>query len=125
MPSLFFKPLSLPECLHVLRQTHVTRAAFTNGDRPYLIPMTFLMDAEGDTPVICLCMPPTGRKAAYVAACPRVCLEFEDPGCAWVDVVLVEGEARAAGLDENAGVYLRIAAQDISGRRFFLPADGE
>lgn len=121
MPGLTFQELTRMECLDVLRQTAVTRAAFTDGSAPYLVPMAFLLDAEGLAPVIRLCMPDTGRKVECLCRCDRVCLEFERPGCAWVDVVLVEGQAFPEAWEKGAGLALRVRAEDMSGRRFFLP----
>lgn len=119
--GLTCRELSYLECLEVLRSTSLTRAAFTDGDAPYVVPMGFLLDAEGATPVIRLAMPPTGRKAACLAEHPRLCLEFEAPGCAWADVVLLEGEAVPDRWDEAGGIVLHVPAQALSGRRFFLP----
>ena len=112
------------ECWQVLRDVAVTRAAFTDGERPYLVPMAFQRSFDGATPVIWLCMPDHGRKVDCLRACGRVCLEFEQPGCAWVDVVLAEGEAALAAWEKDAGMVLHVRAEMLSGRRFFLP-EGE
>ena len=119
--GLICQELNYLECLAVLRSTSLTRAAFTDGDAPYVVPMGFLLDAEGITPVIRLCMPASGRKADCLAKHPRVCLEFESPGCAWADVVLLEGEAVPDLQDEENRLLLHIPAESLSGRRFFLP----
>ena len=67
MPSLTYQPLSAVQCLDVLRSAHVTRAAFTDGTRPYIVPMAFQLEAEGTTPLIYLCMPDKGRKVDCLA----------------------------------------------------------
>lgn len=121
MPSLVYQELSRAECLDVLRRTAVTRAAFTDGDMPYLVPMAFLLDAEGEVPLIRLCMPDHGRKVDCLCRCDRICLEFEQPGCAWVDVVLLEGQACPDAWEKGEGIALHVPAEEISGRRFFLP----
>lgn len=110
------------DCLAVLRAVSVTRAAFSDGGRPYVVPMAFQLDAEGMTPVICLCMPAEGRKEDCLRQCPQVCLEFEAPSCAWVDVVLLEG--RAERQEWGGGLVVRVRAERLSGRRFFLQEDG-
>ncbi|MBQ7850812.1 MAG: pyridoxamine 5'-phosphate oxidase family protein [Clostridia bacterium] len=115
------RELSFLECLEVLRSTSLTRAAFTDGDAPYVVPMGFVLDAHGLMPVIRLCMASGGRKAACLAKRTRVCLEFESPGCAWADVVLLEGEAVTDLWDEECGGVLHVTAEALSGRRFFLP----
>ena len=121
MPQLVYQPLSAVECLEVLRAAHVTRAAFTDGTRPYIVPMAFQLEADGATPLIYLCMPDTGRKVAYLCQCDRVCLEFEEPACAWVDVVLVEGQAFLDAWEKGKGLALHVRGEEVSGRRFFLP----
>lgn len=121
MPMLTYQELTPAECLGVLRAAHVTRAAFCDGERPYLVPMAFRLDADGLTPLIRLCMPDSGRKLDCLRRTGRVCLEFEEPSCAWVDVVLLEGEAALDAWEKGEGVALHIRAEELSGRRFFLP----
>ena len=123
MPQLVFQPLTQVECLDVLRAIHVTRAAFCDGERPYVIPMAFQLVCEGTTPSIYLCMPDTGRKVDYLCRCDRVCLEFESPSCAWVDVVLLEGQASLDAWEKGVGLALHVKGEEISGRRFFLPEE--
>ena len=65
--------------------------------------------------------PGVGRKAEALCRCSRVCLEFEAPGCAWVDVVLLEGSAVPDAWDKDEGLALHVPAETLSGRRFFLP----
>ena len=121
MSQLVYQLLTAADCLSVLRTSHVTRAAFTDGEKPYLVPMAFQLEADGAVPLICLCMPDTGRKVNCLCRCDRVCLEFESPGCAWVDVVLLEGPAILNAWEKGVGLSLQVRGEDISGRRFFLP----
>lgn len=123
MPSLVYQPLSAMECLDVLRAAHVTRAAFTDGQRPYIVPMAFRLECDGTTPLIILCMPDTGRKVEYLCRCDHVCLEFESPACAWVDVVLLEGQAFLDAWERGKGIALHVRGEEVSGRRFFLPEE--
>ena len=123
MAQLVYQPLSPVECLDVLRAAHVTRAAFTDGEHPYIVPLAFQLAADGATPLIYLCMPDTGRKVEYLCRCDRVCLEFEEPSCAWVDVVLLEGTACLDAWEKGKGLALHVRGEEISGRRFFLPGD--
>jgi len=121
MPALVYQELNRPACLDVLRQTAVTRAAFTDGNAPYLVPMAFLLDAEGSEPLIRLCMPDHGRKVDCLTLRDRICLEFELPGSAWVDVVLLEGQACPDAWEKGEGIVLHVKAESLTGRRFFLP----
>ena len=121
MSQLVYQPLSSAECLDVLRAAHVTRAAFCNGERPYIVPMAFQLAAEGATPLVYLSMPDAGRKVEYLCQRDRVCLEFEAPACAWVDVVLLEGQAFLDAWERGKGLALHVRGEEVSGRRFFLP----
>ena len=123
MPHLVYQPLTQVECLDVLRSVHVTRVAFCDGEKPYLVPMAFQLVCEGTTPLIYLCMPDAGRKVDYLCRCDRVCLEFESPSCAWVDVVLLEGQASLDVWEKGTGLALHVKGEEISGRRFFLPEE--
>lgn len=121
MSQLVYQPLSAMECMDVLRAAHVTRAAFFDGERPYVVPMAFQLEFEGMTPLIYLCMPDAGRKVDGLCRCDRVCLEFESPACAWVDVVLLEGQAFLDVWERGKGLALHVRGEEVSGRRFFLP----
>lgn len=121
MSQLVYQPLTAVECLDVLRRVHVTRAAFCNGEQPYIVPMAFQLECDGVTPLIYLCMPDTGRKVEYLCRCGRVCLEFEQPSCAAVDVVLLEGSAILDAWEKGTGLALHVRGETVSGRRFFLP----
>lgn len=123
MPLLTCQTLNMLECLDVLRGTSVTRAAFCDGERPYVVPMAFQLDCEGVTPLVRLCMPDGGRKVACLCRCDMVCLEFEAPGCAWVDVVLLEGTAALDAWEKGEGLAVHVKAERMSGRRFFLPEE--
>ena len=118
MPGLGCQTLNAAECLEVLRRTSVTRVAF-GGDAPYIVPMAFGLDGEGLTPVIRLMLTLGGRKEKSLEQLDRVCLEFELPGCAWVDVVLLEGRALPAGDECQGSRPYFVRADRVSGRRFF------
>lgn len=123
MPLLTWQELNPMQCLDVLRASSVTRAAFCDGEAPYVIPLAFQLDADGASPLIRLCMPDHGRKVQCLCACDRVCLEFELPGCAWVDVALAEGTAALDAWEKGEGIALHVRAEKLSGRRFFLPQE--
>lgn len=123
MPHLTWQELGAVQCMDVLRQSSVTRAAFFDGESPYVIPLAFRLDADGAAPLIRLCMPDHGRKVQALCVCDRVCLEFELPGCAWVDVALLEGTAALDAWEKDEGIALHVRADKLSGRRFFLPQE--
>lgn len=123
MPNLTYQELTSAECWEVLRGASVTRAAFCDGEKPYLVPMAFQLSFDGMTPLVHLCMPDHGRKLDCLMRCDRVCLEFERPSCAWVDVVLAQGAAALDAWEKGVGLALHVRADEISGRRFFLPKE--
>ena len=79
--------------LEILRQAKAVRAAFFDGHAPYVVPMGFEWFVNGMQPVVCLMMPKEGRKAEALSVCTQVCLEFEAPDAAAIQVVLAEGKA--------------------------------
>ena len=88
-----YQTLSFVECLEILRQAKAVRAAFFDGHAPYVVPMGFEWFVNGMQPVVCLMMPKEGRKAEALSVCTQVCLEFEAPDAAAIQVVLAEGKA--------------------------------
>lgn len=120
MGMLTYQEMNEWECLDVIRQSHALRAAFFDGEAPYLVPMGFEWFTEGMQPVICLMMPREGRKAAAIRRCDRVCLEWERPGAASLEVVLGEGKMTVIR-EEEPGLVCAVWIEEISGRRFFLP----
>ena len=93
MSSMCYQTLSFVECLEILRQAKAVRAAFFDGHAPYVVPMGFEWFVNGMQPVVCLMMPKEGRKAEALSVCTQVCLEFEAPDAAAIQVVLAEGKA--------------------------------
>ena len=94
MSSMCYQTLSFVECLEILRQAKAVRAAFFDGHAPYVVPMGFEWFVNGMQPVVCLMMPKEGRKAEALSVCTQVCLEFEAPDAAAIQVVLAEGSSR-------------------------------
>ena len=122
MSSMCYQTLSFVECLEILRQAKAVRAAFFDGHAPYVVPMGFEWFVNGLQPVVCLMMPKEGRKAEALSVCTQVCLEFEPPDPAAIQVVLAEGKAVPLHEEDGAMVYA-IPVETMSGRRYFLPDD--
>ncbi len=117
-----YQTLSSVECLEILRQAKAVRAAFFDGHAPYVVPMGFEWFVNGMQPVVCLMMPKEGRKAEALSVCTQVCLEFEAPDAAAIQVVLAE--EKAVPLHEEDGAMVdAIPVETMSGRRYFLPDD--
>ena len=72
----------------IMRSALVCRIAFSNGDEPYVVPVSFGYDGEA----LFIHTATSGRKIDFIEANSRVCFEFEanvalveDPvdACAW------------------------------------------
>jgi nitroimidazol reductase NimA-like FMN-containing flavoprotein (pyridoxamine 5'-phosphate oxidase superfamily) len=62
------------ELHRILRDARVCRVAFSDGDRPYLVPLSFALD--GDDLVVHSAR--TGRKIEVLRRNPAVCFEVEE-----------------------------------------------
>lgn len=120
MPDMRYQELNLIQILDVLRSGGLARLALSQDGQPYVVPMAFQLEAQGAQLILHLASPGSGRKMAILRGNDRVCLEIEQPGCAWIDTVLVEGRA-TAGILQRDGVEIRVHPHSLSGRRFFLP----
>ena len=123
MPDLSYMELNLMQMLDVLRAASLTRLAVSERDQPYVVPLHYQLEVTRGQVIIHLTMPEGGRKAETLRRNALVCLEFELPGCAWVDTVILEGRA-AVGLRESGrAADIRVAAAAMTGRRYFVPPE--
>ena len=121
MPDLKYMELNLMQILDVLRAARLTRLAVSDQDQPYVVPMHYQLEVTRGQVIIHLTTPEGGRKAETLRRNALVCLEFELPGCAWVDIALVEGRAAAGLREAGKAVDIRVTASVMTGRRYFLP----
>ncbi len=119
MAEVHYQELNLMQVLDVLRSGGLARLGLSAGERPYVVPVAFQLEVRGARPVLHLASPDAGRKVDILRENALACLEVEQPGAAWFDVVLAEGRA-ALGAAENGGVEIAIHPETLSGRRFFL-----
>lgn len=120
MADLRYMELNLMQIFDVLRAAGVARLAVCSGGQPYVVPVTYQLEADGSAAVLHLASPGSGRKLDMLRRNKNVCLEAELPSCAWLDTVLLEGEA-AIGAAAECGVFITVKAETLSGRRYFLP----
>ena len=113
-----YAELTRVQMLDVLRETGVTYLALAEDAQPYIVPMYFLLDATGSTPVIRLLTGSDTRQAAMLRENGQVCLAFSRMGCAWIDSVTALGSAAVCERAGKAEIAVRVRA--LSGRRFFL-----
>lgn len=119
MTEMHYQELNLMQLLDVLREGGVARLALADQGQPYVIPMLFQLEMRQLQPILHLASPAAGRKLDVLHSNNRVCLEVERCGCAWMDVVLAEGQALLEPARE-AGVIIHVYPHRLTGRRFFL-----
>lgn len=122
--ELGWQTLNLMQIFDVLRSTDVCRLCVDDDGQPWCVPMHFQFETSGQDIIIHLVMPAKGRKLEAVGGNDRVCLEFEQPGCAWTDVVIITGRAGMGLYVPGKAIHLRIRAREVSGRRYFLLEGG-
>jgi uncharacterized protein len=67
--------LTGPECREVLGRVNLGRLACCRGEQPYIVPVFFYFDNEGE----CLySFAAVGQKIDWMRANPRVCIEVDD-----------------------------------------------
>lgn len=128
MPMCHWQELNLLQIYDVLRSADVCRLAVDDDGQPWCVPMRFQFEIERGVTFIHLTMPDHGRKLDAMTGNDQVCLEFEAPGCAWMDVVILTGRAAVGLYVPGELMHLRIRVAEMSGRRFFAPwpeDDGE
>ena len=123
MPELKYMELNLMQILDVLRAARLTRLAVSDHDQPYVAPMHYQLEVTRGQVIIHLTMPEGGRKAETLRRNALVCLEFELPGCAWVDTVIMEGRAAVGLREAGRALDIRVTAAAMTGRRYFVPPE--
>ena len=123
MPKWHWQELNLLQMYDILRGTDRCRLAVEEGGQPWCVPMHFQFEIAKGVTFIHLTMPDHGRKLDAMAQNDRVCLEFELPGCAWLDVLVVTGRATVGVYVPGEMMHLRVRVKEMSARRFFLEDD--
>lgn len=122
MPDLNWQSLNLMQQFDVLRGAPFAHLAFLSEGKPALVPMYYQLEVDRSQVILHLTCLTTGRTYAALQGGGPVCLEFDLPGCAWLDTVLVSGHASVGLRDEpRHAAELRIKAARITGRRYFTP----
>ena len=120
MPKRRWQKLNLLQMYDILRGAELCRLAVEEEGQPWCVPMHFQFEISRGSTFIHLAMPDHGRKLEAMATNDRVCLEFELPGCAWLDVLIVTGRATVGVYVPGQLMHLRVRVLEMSGRRFFL-----
>ena len=123
MPKRHWQELNLLQMYDILRGADYCRLAVEEDGQPWCVPMDFQFEITRGETFIHLTMPDHGRKLDAMARNDRVCLEFEMPGCAWLDVLVITGRATVGVYVPGRLTHLRIRALEMSARRFFLEED--
>ena len=122
LAEMHFMHLNLMQIFDVLRAAPFARLA-VNDDQPFVTPVYFQLEVAGSEVIFHLSASAQGRKARALQHHPTACLEFELPGCAWLDTVLASGPVTLAPAPAGEGLLLRLHALELTGRRYFLPSD--
>ena len=123
MPKRHWQELNLLQMYDILRGADWCRLAVEEDGQPWCVPMHFQFEITRGVTYIHLTMPDHGRKLDAMAMNDRVCLEFEMPGCAWLDVMIVTGRATVGVYVPGELMHLRVRVQEMSARRFFAPGE--
>ena len=124
MPKWHWRELNLLQMYDILRAADWCRLAVEEDGQPWCVPMHFQFEIARGMTFIHLTMPDHGRKLDAMTLNDRVCLEFELPGCAWLDVLVVTGRATVGLYVPGELIHLRVRVLEMSARRFFR-AEGE
>ena len=120
MPKRRWQELNLLQMYDILRSVDRCRLAVEEDGQPWCVPMSFQFEIARGVTFIHLAMPDHGRKLDALTLNDRVCLEFELPGCAWLDVLIITGRATVGVYVPGELMHLRVRVQEMSARRFFL-----
>ena len=119
MPKCHWRELNLLQMYDILRGAQWCRLAVEEEGQPWCVPMHFQFEIARGVTFIHLTMPDHGRKLDAMALNDRVCLEFELPGCAWLDVLILTGRATVGFYAPGEVMHLRVRVQEMSARRFY------
>ena len=125
MPKRHWQALNLLQMYDILRGADWCRLAVEEDGQPWCVPMHYQFEIARGVTYIHLTMPDHGRKLDAMARNDRVCLEFELPGCAWLDVLVITGRATVGVYVPGELMHLRVRVLEMSGRRFFMPEGRE
>lgn len=121
MSALRYQELNLLQIFDVLRQVRTARLAVSYEGQPYVVPMHFQFELSGSDTVLHLVSLDQGHKLNALRLNDRVCLELEQPGCAWIDTVIILGRATVGMHEPGRAIELCVTACHMTGRRFFQP----
>ena len=126
------------EILSILQKCRVCRLGMADGPRPYVVPLSFGVEEEGDGFTLYMHSAKEGRKLAIMERRPAVCVEVDceyvpieagDNPCAYgCNFASVIGEGKAEILEslEEKAHGLAVLMRHQTGRDFaFTPAQTE
>ena len=114
----------LSNILKILDECEVVRIALCSGNRPYIVPMNFAYETEGEKLFIYLHCAPTGKKLDMIAKNNNVCFEADclyktlkaETACHWsAEFQSVIGEGK---IDIITDKTQKTAALDLLMKRY-------
>lgn len=119
MTELRYMVLNLYQIYDVIRTCAVARLAVTDGVSPYVTPMYYQWELDGQTSVFHFACTAHGRRFDCLMTSLRVMVEIERRTADGTDVVLAEGTAAVLFSPADDAALVQVTAERITGRRYF------
>lgn len=119
MTELRYMVLKLYQIYDVIRSASVARLAVTDGTRPYVTPMRFQWELDGQTSIFHFACTAHGRRFDCLTEYPHAMVEIERRTADGTEVVLAEGAAVMLFSPEDDAALVQVIAERVTGRRYF------
>lgn len=120
MTELHYMVLNSYQIYDVIRTAAVARLAVTDGERPYVTPMHFQWELDGQTSIFYFACCAHGRRFDCLTEHSHAMIEIERRTADGVEVVLAEGTAAMLFSPEDDAAIVQVTAERITGRRYFI-----
>lgn len=116
-----YQELNLCQLFDILRSERIARLAVICDDAPYITPMYFQWQLEGDDSILHFSCAAHGKRYDCLQTCPYVAVEIECASCTGMDVLLAEGVATMSASEEFDAAWIQVRVLRMTGRRYFMP----
>ena len=104
----------------VIRTENIARLAVAASSIPYVTPLNYQWQLDGDTSIFHFACAAHGRRFEALCGDNRVALEIEHRHCTGIDVILAEGLAVMRVSEEEDAAWIEVTVQRMTGRRYFI-----
>ena len=115
-----YQELNQCQMYDVIRAENVARLAMVTSNAPYLTPMHYQWQMDGDTSIFHFAGAAHGRRFEALCANKRVALEIEHRHCTGMDVILAEGAVEMHVSEEEDAAWIEVTIHRMTGRRYFI-----